>query len=77
MKKFGGKYFSIVLKPNKLGQQRFIRELIKKVNQIRVEKGLEPIDSDDMDQGWQNMPVKDLIELKMKKWEKQKAGRKK
>ena len=70
MKKFGGKYCTVVLKPNKLAQQRFIRDLIKKVNQIRLEQGLEALDSDDLDQGWQNMPVKDRIELKMKKMEK-------
>ena len=71
MKKFGGKYCTVVVKPNKLNQQKFIRELIKKVNKIRLEKGLEALDSDDLDQGWQNMPIKDRIELKMRKWEKQ------
>ena len=76
MKKFGGKYFSIVIKSNKLGQQKFIRELIKKVNQIRQEQGLEALDSDDLDQGWQNMAVKDRIELTKRKLEKQKMRRK-
>ena len=76
MKKYGGKYFSIVLKPNLLGQQRFIRDLIKRVNQIRLDQGLHALDSDDLDQGWQNMSAADRAELRNRKWEKQKAREK-
>ena len=80
MKKFCGKYCTVIWKPIKINQQKLVNELIKMVNQIRIEKGLELIeelDSDDWDQGWQNMSAKDRIELKMRKWEKQQARRKK
>ncbi len=76
MKKYGGKYFSIVLKPDILGQQRFIRDLIKKVNQIRLEQGLHALDSDDFDEGWQNMSAEDRAKLRNRKWKKQKERRK-
>ena len=75
MKKFGGKYFSIVLKPNLLGQQRFIRDLIKKVNEIRLQQGLDALDNDDLDQGWQGMSVKERTELTKRRLEKHKNER--
>lgn len=73
MKKYGGKYFSIVLKPDLLGQQRFTRDLIKKVNEIRLQQGLKAIDNEDLElRGWQGMSVKERTELTKRRLEKHK-----
>jgi len=76
MKKFGGKYCTVIFNPFRIDRQKFLRALLTRVNEIRRAKGLDEIDSDDLYRGWQNMPVKDQIELKKKKLARQAERRK-
>ena len=76
MKKFNGKYCTVKWKPIELNKPKFIRELIKKVNEIREANGLYLLDSDDLDQGWQNMPIDQRVEMKMRRAKKQNSRKK-
>ena len=76
MKKFSGKYCTVIFNPFRIDRQKFLRALIKRVNEIKRARGLDEIDSDDLDRGWQNMPVEDQIELTKKKLARQAERRK-
>lgn len=48
-----GNMFKMVVKPFKIDEAKFIRELIKRVDRFRESQGLEPIQGSEL--GWQGM----------------------